>query len=238
MRISLLTCLLLLFLVFSVYAQKLEIIPVNKRLCVYTTYHSYKGETVSANALYLITRKGVVLFDTPWDQTQNQPLLDSIEKKHRLKVIMVFATHSHEDRAGGFGFFNRKGIPTYASEQTNAILKAENKPLASNAFKKGAKFDIGGEKFQLDYFGAGHTKDNLVVWFPEYKVLDGGCLIKSAAVTDLGFVGDADLTAWPKTILAIKNNYKMIRLVVAGHDSWQAPGALDHTLELLKKNNL
>ena len=234
MKISLHLCLFLLS--FSAVAQKLEITPINKKLYVYTTYHTYEGKTVSANSMYLITAKGVILFDTPWDQNQNQPLLDSIERKHHQKVIKVFATHSHDDRAGGFGFFNAKGIPTYASKQTNEILKAANKPIASNTFEKEQVFRIGAELFQINYFGAGHTKDNLVVWFPKYKVLDGGCLIKSAEAENLGYVGEADLAAWPITILAIKNKYKQINLVVAGHDNWKTQGALDKTLELLKKN--
>lgn len=227
----------LFFLSVSVYGQALEITPVNEKLYVYTTYHTYNGGKVSANAMYLVTNKGVVLFDTPWDQAQNQPLLDSIEKKHHLKVISVFATHSHEDRAGGFDFFNKKRIPTYASGQTNSILRSEHKAMAVNTFEKGEKFQIGGEKFQIDYFGPGHTKDNLVIWFPEYKILDGGCLIKSAEAKNLGFVGEADLKAWPQTILAIKDKYKEINLVVAGHDNWKTPGALDRTLELLKNKN-
>lgn len=227
----------LFFLSLSVCGQALEITSVNEKLYVYTTYHTYNGKNVSANAMYLLTGKGVVLFDTPWDQAQNQPLLDSIEKKHQLKVISVFATHSHEDRAGGFDFFNKKGIPTYASRQTNEILKSEHKPIALNTFEKGAKFQIGDEKFQIEYFGAGHTKDNLVIWFPEYKVLDGGCLVKSAEAENLGFVGEADLKAWPQTILAIKDKYKQINLVVAGHDNWKTPGALDRTLDLLKNKN-
>lgn len=235
MRISIF--IILFFLSFSIYGQALKITSLNEKLYVYTTYHTYEGQKVSANAMYLITGKGVVLFDTPWDQAQNQPLLDSIEKRHHLKVIKVFATHSHEDRAGGFGFFNEKGIPTYASAQTNELLRSERKPIALHTFEKGAKFQIGGEKFQIDYFGAGHTKDNLVIWSPEYKVLDGGCLIKSAEAKGLGFVGEADLRAWPKTILAIKVKYKTIYQVVAGHDNWKIPGALDKTLELLKNKN-
>ncbi|HTM97374.1 MAG TPA: BlaB/IND/MUS family subclass B1 metallo-beta-lactamase [Pedobacter sp.] len=234
MKISLFIFLLLLS--FSVDAQKLEIVPINKKLYVYTTYHVYEGKAVSANSMYLITKKGAILFDTPWDQTQNQPLLDSIEKKHHQKVIKVFTTHSHEDRAGGFAFFNAKGIATYASKQTNEILRAANKPTASNTFEKGALFQIGDEMFQMDYVGAGHTKDNLVVWFPQYKVLDGGCLVKSAEAENLGFVGEADLTAWPKTMMAIKNKYKKINLVIAGHDNWKTQGAVDKTLELLKRN--
>jgi metallo-beta-lactamase class B len=45
---------------------------------IFTTYGSYNGNPVPANGMYMVTSKGVVLFDTPWDSTQFQPLLDSI----------------------------------------------------------------------------------------------------------------------------------------------------------------
>ena len=56
---------------------------------VYTTYGSYKGVPVPANGMYLVTTKGVALFDTPWDSTQFQPLLDSIKARHNRNVIMI-----------------------------------------------------------------------------------------------------------------------------------------------------
>ena len=228
---------ILFLLSFTTFAQKLVITPLNDKLYVYTTYHDYKGEQVSANSMYLVTQQGVILFDTPWDQKQNQPLLDSILKKHGKPIIKVFATHSHEDRAGGFGFFNARGITTYASIKTNKILRTEQKPTASNTFLDSERFNIGGETFEVRFFGAGHTKDNLVVWFPKYRILDGGCLVKSASAKNLGYIGEADLTAWPKTILAIKGRYKKINLVIAGHDDWKEQGALEKTLQLLKEKN-
>lgn len=33
------------------------------------------------------------MFDTPWDTTQFQPLLDSIKFKHNMNVLMCIATH-------------------------------------------------------------------------------------------------------------------------------------------------
>jgi hypothetical protein len=38
--------------------------------------------------MYLVTNQGVVLFDTPWDSTQFQQLLDSIKIKHGKDVVM------------------------------------------------------------------------------------------------------------------------------------------------------
>lgn len=59
---------------------------------------------MSANSMYAVTDNGVVLFDTPWDTIQFQPLLDSIMLKHGKEVLLCIATYSHTDRTGGFDF--------------------------------------------------------------------------------------------------------------------------------------
>ena len=91
---------------------KLKITPLTSDFYVFTTYHIFKGVPVSSNGLYVITKAGVVLIDTPWDSTQFQPLLDSIEHKQNKKVIMCVATHSHEDRTAGLEYFKQQGIKT------------------------------------------------------------------------------------------------------------------------------
>jgi metallo-beta-lactamase class B len=67
---------------------KLNIEPLTGDFYIYTTYNTYKGSRLPANGMYLVTKEGVVLFDTPWDTTQFQPLLDSIQFKHNKKVTL------------------------------------------------------------------------------------------------------------------------------------------------------
>src|SRR4051812_7924454 len=86
---------------------------------VYTTYGLFKGSPVPSNSMYLVTAKGVVLFDTPWDSTQFEPLLDSIKIRHGKEVVMCISTHFHEDRTAGLEFYRKKGIRTYTSKQTD-----------------------------------------------------------------------------------------------------------------------
>lgn len=219
----------------SLQAQEKPLIidKLNERLYVYTTYQDYQGTPVSANALYLITDDGVILFDTPWDATQYQPLLDSIQHKHGLPVIGVYATHWHDDRAGGFAFYNKKGIPTYATALTNQLLKENQKEQASNTIDADQPISIGGEKFVLNFFGAGHSLDNTVVWFPDYQVLHGGCFIKSSQAKDLGFTGDGDIREWKPSLARLLYRYPDIKMVIPGHDDWKDDGHIKATHRLL-----
>jgi len=214
---------------------KLKITPLNGNFYVYTTYQNYQDKPVSANGLYLLTDKGAVLIDTPWDTTQFKPLLDSIETKHHKKVVLCIATHSHTDRTAGLEFLKQNGVKTYTTKQTDEICKLQGGKRAEFTFTNDTTFKVGNYNFQTFYGGEAHTKDNIVIWFEQDKILYGGCAIKSTEATDLGYVGEANLTAWPHTLNKIKQKFPTPKYIVPGHQGWTSIKALDHTLELLKQ---
>lgn len=237
---NLATILISFLISLTVFSQtvndKLKISHLTGDFYVYTTYNSYKGSLVSANAMYLVTSNGVVMFDTSWDTTQFQPLLDSISIKHKQKVVLCLATHSHEDRTGGLEFLKKKGVRTFTSKITDEQCKVNHYPRAEFTFVKDTVFTVGNTSFQTFYGGPGHTIDNIVIWFPETKILYGGCLIKSSEATDLGYVGEADLKKWPATIQKIQKKFGQPQFIIPGHQDWTSRKALDHTLELLNEN--
>jgi metallo-beta-lactamase class B len=79
----------------------LKISALTDNFYIYTTYNTYEGNKIPANGMYVVTNEGVILFDTPWDTTQFQPLLDSIKLKHNKDVKICIATHWHSDRTEG-----------------------------------------------------------------------------------------------------------------------------------------
>ena len=204
---------------------------------IYKTFHDYKGIQISANAMYLVTDKGVVMFDAPWDKEQFQPLLDSIKAKHNKEVIMYFATHSHEDRAGGIAFYKQKGIKTYTTKLTDEILKKNKEPRAGYIIPNDTVFNVGQYTFEVYYPGKGHAPDNIVVWFNKEKVLYGGCFIKSAEAKDLGYLGDADVKEWEKSIKKVQSKFKKPNYIITGHDDWKYSTSLQHTFKLVQESN-
>ncbi|MGZ3865026.1 MAG: BlaB/IND/MUS family subclass B1 metallo-beta-lactamase [Bacteroidia bacterium] len=224
---------------FSLYCTaqqpKLKITPLTGDCYVFTTWRNYKGNPVSSQGLYLVTKQGVAMIDTPWDTTQFKPLLDSIELKHKQKVVLCIATHSHEDRTAGLGYYSSEGIKTYTSVLTDEFCIEKKEKRARYHFKNDTTFTLGGYNFQTYYAGAAHTKDNLVVWFEKDKILYGGCAIKSTEATDLGNIKDADLQQWPATLTKIKKKFPSPKYVIPGHQSWNDTRSVDHTLELLQK---
>tara|TARA_R110002126_G_scaffold108245_1_gene244087 strand:- start:631 stop:954 length:324 start_codon:yes stop_codon:yes gene_type:complete len=101
---------------------------------------------------------------------------------------------------------------------------------------KDTVFNIGGFQFETFYGGEGHTKDNIVVWFDQQKVLYGGCLVKSIDATDLEYVGEANIKQWPNTIKRVQARFKNPKHIITGHHDWTSLNALHHTLDLLEEN--
>jgi len=227
----------ILFLFFktaTACSQDLEIKHLTGNLYVYTTYNAYKNTKVPSNSMYLVTNAGVVLTDVPWDTTQFQPLLDSIEARHHKKPLICIATHSHEDRTAALEYFSKKGIKTYTSTMTDSISKATGKKRASFLFTKDTTFNIDGYKIETFYPGKGHTADNITIWFAKDKVLYGGCFIKSTAAIDLGYTAEAYLQDWASSLIKLKNKFPSYKYVIPGHETWSSNRSIEHTLKLLK----
>jgi metallo-beta-lactamase class B len=202
---------------------------------IYTTYGSYKGEPVPSNSMYLVTSEGVVLFDTPWDSTQFQPLLDSIKMKHNKEVVLCISTHFHEDRTAGLEYYRLKSIKTYTTKQTDELSKTRNDKRAEFLMYKDTTFTIGQHKFQTYFGGQGHTPDNIVVWFEKEKILYGGCLVKSSEAEDLGNLSDANVKEWAATIKNIQNRFGNPNYIIPGHQDWLSKESLTHTLNLIQR---
>jgi len=201
---------------------------------VHTSVRASDG--VPANGMIVRTPKGLVLVDTGWTEDQTLRLVEWGEKTLGAPFVEAVVTHSHADRSGGVPALYAKKIRVIAMDLTASKLRdagAEAVPEAVVSASKPAYRDPLG--YEIFYPGAGHTVDNAVVWFPEGKILFGGCFVKAEAATDLGFVGDADLASWPRAVDAVRARYGAATVVVPGHGEIAGPAALVHTLELLRK---
>jgi glyoxylase-like metal-dependent hydrolase (beta-lactamase superfamily II) len=148
---------------------------------------------------------------------------------------MCISTHFHDDRTAGLQYFNTKEIKTYSSKKTLDLCKKENNKQALNFFTKDTLFESGNYKFETFFAGEGHSKDNIVIWFPNEKILYGGCLIKSTESDGLGNISDANLSEWKSTIRKLIKKYPNPKYVIPGHFGWSSRKSLLHTLKLLRQ---
>jgi metallo-beta-lactamase class B len=215
--------------------EKLRITALTDSFYIYTTYNSYKGSLVSANGMYLVTTGGVVMFDSPWDTTQFQPLLDTIKARHNKSVVICIATHFHEDRTGGLEYYRQQGIKTFTSRQTDKLSRRRGMKRAEYLLNNDSVFTIGEYSFQTFFPGEGHAPDNIVIWFEKQKILYGSCLIKSLEDETLGNLGDANIKEYARTIMNIQRRFKKPKYIITGHNDWRDNRSLDHTLKMAEE---
>ena len=156
MRTSILT-IVFIFSLTTIFGQaekeKLKNSHLTGDFYIYTTYNTYEKYQVPANGMYFVTSNGVVMFDTPWDTTQFQPLLDSIQLKHNKTVVMCFATHWHSDKTAGLDYYRQQGIKTYTTALTDELSKKNNKKRAEFLLSKDTVFYAGQYTFETYYPG-------------------------------------------------------------------------------------
>lgn len=214
---------------------KLKISHLTGDFYIYTTYSTYEGSQIPANGMYLLTTNGVVLFDTPWDTTQFQPLLDSIKLKHHKSVTLCIATHWHSDRTDGLEYYKQQGIKTYTTILTDKISKENSKKRAEYLMAKDTVFNVGQYSFEVYYPGEGHTIDNIVVWFSKEKILYGGCLIKGADAENLGYLGDANVSEYEATLKKVQKKCPDPKFIIVSHHDWNNINSLNHSIKLARK---
>jgi len=214
---------------------QLKISRLTENFYVFTTYSNYQGSKYPANGMYVVSDEGVLLFDSPWDTTQFQPLLDTIMSRHKKPVVFCIATHFHEDRTAGLEFYKSKGVKTYTTIKTDSISKARGMKRGEFMIGRDTTMRFGQYSFEIIYPGPGHAPDNIIAWFGKEKILYGGCLIKSTDDKTLGNLGDANLKAYAGTLKYVERRCPDPHYIIPGHNSWKNKKSLKHSRKMAEK---
>lgn len=189
---------------------------------------------VPCNGMIVRDNGEAVIFDTTSDSLTSAALINWVQKELKSKIVAVVPTHFHIDNLGGLKAFEQAGIPSYANLKTIQNAKDRNENLPQNGFNDLLEIKVGNKKVIAKFFGEGHTKDNVVGYFPEEKILFGGCLIKEINATK-GNLADANENEWAKTVENVKSTYPDVQWVIPGHGQYGDKKLLDYTIELFKK---
>ncbi len=189
---------------------------------------------VPCNGLVIRNGSETIVFDTPTNDTSAAELINWIGDSLQCKINAIVPTHFHDDCLGGLNAFHTKAIPSYANAKTIELATAKNFTVPQNGFTDSVVLNIGNEKAIVQFFGEGHTKDNVVGYFPSDHILFGGCLIKEVDASK-GFLGDATIAAWSGTVEKIKAAYPGLKLIVPGHGAYGSTALLDYTIQLFKQ---
>ncbi|WP_342088261.1 subclass B1 metallo-beta-lactamase [Dyadobacter sp. OTU695] len=189
---------------------------------------------VPCNGLIVFDEGEAVIFDTPVDDATSEKVIRWVEDSLHCKVKAVIATHFHEDCVGGLKAFHEHGIPSYATNRTIAFDKERKFPVPQKGFDDRLDLKVGKKKVLAAFYGEGHTRDNIIGYFPDEKVMFGGCLIKEVDATK-GNLADANVQAWSATVTTIKAKYPDVKVVIPGHGKIGDNALLDYTIKLFSE---
>ncbi len=188
---------------------------------------------VPCNGMVVVNQGEAVILDTPTDVESSVELIHFLQN-HNITIKSVVATHFHEDCIGGLEEFHKIGVPSYSNQMTIDLLKGEDKNIPQNGIDNEFTLNVGNKEVYLNYFGEGHTKDNIIAYYPDEKTLFGGCLLKEMNATK-GYLGDANEAAWSETVTKLNQKYPDIQIVIPGHGKRGGKELLDYTIRLFAK---
>ncbi len=223
--------------VLAKLSENLEIRKISENIFIHISYYDLEDyKHVPANGLIIRENDKAYIIDTPWTNNETRMLIAWLEDSLKVKVEGVIATHWHMDCMGGLDEVKRQQIPTFAHNKTIEIAKSKSRPIPDTGFQDSLRIHLDGREIICRYFGAGHTVDNIFVWIPKEKILFAGCPVKALNWKSLGFIGDADLEAWPKTLKKVLETYPDCQTVIPGHGDIGGTNLIDHMLDLLEEH--
>jgi metallo-beta-lactamase class B len=188
---------------------------------------------VLCNGLLVRNGSETIVFDTPTNDKSAEELISWVQKTLDCKINAIIPTHFHNDCLGGLKAFHEHQIPSYAYAKTIELAKENKVAVPQNSFADSLVLKVGVENVVVKFFGEGHTKDNVVGYFPSEKVMFGGCLIKTLKANK-GYLGDANVATWSSTVEKVKKAYPDVKVVVPGHGQCGNVQLLDYTIDLFK----
>ncbi|WP_298508956.1 subclass B1 metallo-beta-lactamase [uncultured Kordia sp.] len=237
--------LIILFLFFSCkpakkgntnYASEtLKIQQISPNVFMHISYlQTNDFGNVPCNGMIYFNKNEAIVFDTPTNDAVSKELIDWIENEQKKIVKAVVVTHFHVDCLGGLQQFHNNGTPSYAHYATIELVQQDpKKVMPKHGFNNSFELTIGEETVILQFFGEGHTSDNIVGYIPSEKALFGGCLIKSLKAGK-GNLEDANVNAWSATVENIKKEIPTLNIVIPGHGKYGNAELLDYTIQLFK----
>jgi metallo-beta-lactamase class B len=188
---------------------------------------------VPCNGLIVTNHNEAIVFDTPTNDKSSEELIKWLKETLHYKINAIIPTHFHDDSLGGLKAFHENSIPSYAYIKTIELAKENNYVVPQNSFRDSLNLKVGTENIVAKFFGEGHTKDNVVGYFPSENVMFGGCLMKELDASK-GYLGDANVADWSGTVERVKKEYPNVKIVVPGHGEYGDKKLLDYTINLFK----
>jgi len=157
---------------------------------------------VPGNVTALITDEGVLLVDDKYavDYENIMKMLATVTDQ---PVVYVINTHYHGDHSGSNALMQMAGARVIASENARIKMVEGSQPgLPDLTLDEHLRIHVGGVPVDIYQFGSGHTDGDIVVHFPEQRVLAAGDLFTNGRGLPqlIDYAGGGSARAWTRTL--------------------------------------
>jgi cyclase len=181
---------------FGNQAAKLDTIKIKDDLFV------IHNDFVPGNTTVLVTNDGVVLVDDKFE-IDHEGIMAQLKKITNQPVKYVINTHYHADHSGGNPKLQALGAQVVTSEAARAKMVEVKQPgMANITLEDSLRLYVGGKRIEVHYFGRSHTDGDVVVLFPDHRVLSMGDMFTFGDATPqlVDYAGGGSAKEWTKTV--------------------------------------
>ena len=175
------------------------------------------NDFVPGNTTVLVTNEGVVLVDDKFE-IDHENIMAQLKKITNQPVKYVINTHYHGDHSGGNPKLQALGAQVITSQQAREKMAEIKQPgMANVTLDNSLRLFIGGKRIEMYRFGRAHTDGDIVVLFPDHRVLAAGDMFTFGDATPqlIDYAGGGSARDWTGTLDgALKLEFDQ---VVPGH---------------------
>jgi cyclase len=178
----------------------------------------------SSNSTFLIGDKGILVVDTGLNEQEGRKLLDEIRKVSPLPVRWIVNTHYHPDHRGANSMVGPDAVIISTLYTRQQVLKTPETQAAKGGAGPAPQYVlnqtldqdltlyVGSHKVHIYDPGPGHTRGDLVVYFPDQHAIATGDLFLNNSCP---YMDDGDLENWVRSLNHILT--LPVEHVVPGH---------------------
>lgn len=219
-------------------SKSIQIHDLGDSIFIHESIHDFpQFGPFPSNGLIIVSQGKALMIDTPVDEEETINLYNYFLDSLDVKISHFIPGHFHDDCIGGLTALHKLGVSSMSFEITHELSTKNGFPVAQKQFGPNHDFEFNGRKIICNYFGPGHTEDNITIWIPENKILFGGCLVKSLDYKGTGNLKDANPKAWPATLKKIASSFLDVKVIVPGHGMWGGKELLKHSIDIFENYN-
>jgi cyclase len=181
---------------FGNQAAKLDTIKIKDDLFV------IHNDFVPGNTTVLVTSEGVVLVDDKFE-IDHENIMAQLKKITNQPVKYVINTHYHGDHSGGNPKLQALGAQVITSQQArDKMVEIKQPGMANVTLDNTLRLFLGGKRVEVYRFGRAHTDGDIVVLFPDHRVLSAGDMFTFGDATPqlIDYPGGGSARDWTGTL--------------------------------------